>query len=309
MQARCRRPADRATRPSGRAPGAGRAGSASGAVAAANGTGPVSAPSLAHACNAGQARAAPGEIQQQRHRQADHVPVVALDALDERGAAALDRVAAGALPPFAARQVPVDSRVGRASRKRHRRDAPRRCARRRRRSARARSTPRASRPGEAPRNAPASRSSPGLPNSARRARPRCRRRARASPVDAARALRSAFSTHHLARLALRQLLDVRRARPRRRCRAARGSPAAAASGREHERLRQSPSSGKKSPISRAADSAESEPCTRLNVTSSAKSPRIEPGAASSGLVAPISWRAAVDRLVSLEHHRDERAAA
>ena len=27
-------------------------------------------------------------------------------------------------------------------------------------------------------------------------------------------------------------------------------------------------------------------------TSSAKSPRIEPGAASSGLVAPITWRAA-----------------
>ena len=30
----------------------------------------------------------------------------------------------------------------------------------------------------------------------------------------------------------------------------------------------------------------------LKVTSSAKSPRIEPGAASTGLVAPISWRAA-----------------
>ena len=43
-------------------------------------------------------------------------------------------------------------------------------------------------------------------------------------------------------------------------------------------------------------------------TSSAKSPRIEPGAASSGLVAPITWRAAVDGLVALEHHRDERAA-
>ena len=31
----------------------------------------------------------------------------------------------------------------------------------------------------------------------------------------------------------------------------------------------------------------------LKVTSRAKSPRIEPGAASTGLVAPISWRAAL----------------
>ena len=46
----------------------------------------------------------------------------------------------------------------------------------------------------------------------------------------------------------------------------------------------------------------------LKVTSSAKSPRIEPGAASTGLVAPISWRAAGDRFGALEHHRDQRAA-
>ena len=42
-------------------------------------------------------------------------------------------------------------------------------------------------------------------------------------------------------------------------------------------------------------------------TAIAKSPRIEPGAASSGFVAPMTWRAAVDRLVALEDHRDERA--
>ena len=46
------------------------------------------------------------------------------------------------------------------------------------------------------------------------------------------------------------------------------------------------------PISRSADSSESEPWTMLKVTSRAKSPRIEPGAASTGLVAPISCRAA-----------------
>ena len=47
-----------------------------------------------------------------------------------------------------------------------------------------------------------------------------------------------------------------------------------------------------SAISRSADSSESEPWTRLKVTSTAKSPRIEPAAASSGLVAPITCRAA-----------------
>ena len=48
------------------------------------------------------------------------------------------------------------------------------------------------------------------------------------------------------------------------------------------------SSGNQISISRSADSSESEPWTMLKVTSRAKSPRIEPGAASTGLVAPIS---------------------
>src|SRR4029077_12649970 len=56
------------------------------------------------------------------------------------------------------------------------------------------------------------------------------------------------------------------------------------------------SSGNQSEISRAADSGESEPCTRLKVTSVANSPRIEPASASSGFVAPISWRAATTAL-------------
>ena len=38
---------------------------------------------------------------------------------------------------------------------------------------------------------------------------------------------------------------------------------------------------------------ESEPWTMFWPISIAKSPRIEPGAASSGLVAPITWRAAL----------------
>ena len=51
-------------------------------------------------------------------------------------------------------------------------------------------------------------------------------------------------------------------------------------------------SGKKIAASRAADAFESEPWTMFWPTSSAKSPRIEPGAASIGFVAPITWRAA-----------------
>ena len=46
--------------------------------------------------------------------------------------------------------------------------------------------------------------------------------------------------------------------------------------------------GKNSATSRAADSGESEPWTMFWPTSIAKSPRIEPGAASIGLVAPIT---------------------
>ena len=79
-------------------------------------------------------------------------------------------------------------------------------------------------------------------------------------------------------------------RPRTRCPARRGSRGAAARPRRGSaRI----SSGNQSAISRSADSSESEPWTRLKVTSRARSPRIEPGAASSGSVAPIIWRAAV----------------
>ena len=48
--------------------------------------------------------------------------------------------------------------------------------------------------------------------------------------------------------------------------------------------------GKKSAISRAADSGPSEPWTRFSVVSSARSPRIVPGAASLGFVAPMILR-------------------
>src|SRR5207302_11118876 len=49
-----------------------------------------------------------------------------------------------------------------------------------------------------------------------------------------------------------------------------------------------------SAISRAADSGESEPCTRLSGIETARSPRIVPGAAFAGSVAPI-----VERIVAI----------
>ena len=48
--------------------------------------------------------------------------------------------------------------------------------------------------------------------------------------------------------------------------------------------------GKKIPISRAADSAESEPWTRFSESVLPRSPRIVPGGASAGFVAPIMVR-------------------
>jgi hypothetical protein len=50
------------------------------------------------------------------------------------------------------------------------------------------------------------------------------------------------------------------------------------------------SPGKNSAISRAADSWESDPCTRFSVVSIPRSPRMVPGAASAGLVVPIMRR-------------------
>ena len=49
-------------------------------------------------------------------------------------------------------------------------------------------------------------------------------------------------------------------------------------------------SGKKRAISRSADSGASEPWIRFSPISMARSPRMVPGAASTGLVAPIRVR-------------------
>ena len=66
----------------------------------------------AASANAGVAEGAEG-VDQQRHRQADDVEVVALDGGHKRRADALDRVGAGALAPLAAGHVAVDVAVAR----------------------------------------------------------------------------------------------------------------------------------------------------------------------------------------------------
>ena len=67
--------------------------------------------------------------------------------------------------------------------------------------------------------------------------------------------------------------------------------------------------GNQSPISRAADSGESEPCTRLNWVSRPKSPRMLPLAAfSTGSVPPASCRNAAIARGPSTTRRDQRAA-
>ncbi len=62
------------------------------------------------------------------------------------------------------------------------------------------------------------------------------------------------------------------------------------------------------PISRSADSSESEPWTMLKVTSSAKSPRIEPGAASTGIGRADELARRRNGFLAFKHGGYERAA-
>ena len=70
--------------------------------------------------------------------------------------------------------------------------------------------------------------------------------------------------------------------------------------------RQTSSSPNQSAISRAADSGESEPCTRLSGIASARSPRIVPGAASAGFGRAHRRPHDRDRRLALEHERERR---
>ena len=94
--------------------------------------------------------------------------------------------------------------------------------------------------------------------------------------------------HDLLGIAAIELEDVCRLNPERDPEALENRAPLRRLRREYERARCYGSSPKNSSTSRAADSGESEPWTRFWPVSSAKSPLIEPVAASSGLVAPIT---------------------
>ena len=228
---------------------------------------------------------------------------------------ALDRVCAGALAPLAGAEIPIDQLRRAACETSHAVSA---------------TPPRSVSPVEQARGRSDLVGSAGEPlqeaarllavgaacraGRRRAARP-CPRPARgrsASPGGrCARPCGSAFSSTTSSGSPGGQLVDVGGRGPRTGCRAAPGSPALRRARSEHQPghcRRATAELREEEPISRAADSAESEPCTRLNVTSVAKSPRIEPGAASSGLVAPITCRAACDRALAFQHHRDQRPA-
>jgi hypothetical protein len=86
----------------------------------------------------------------------------------------------------------------------------------------------------------------------------------------------------LARIALGELIDVRR--PDLELEARLGEDRAPL----RRRAREDQRSGKNSAASRWPDSGESDPWTMFWPTAIAKSPRIEPGLASSGFVAPMT---------------------
>ena len=120
-------------------------------------------------------------LDQQRDRQADHVEEASLDARHERRPGLLDRVAAGAALPLAARHVLVDRRaVERAEAHRRARRAP--CARRARRAASGPTRRGASRPAsERQHAAPPRPRPPACRAPARRRRRACRRPAPSRP--------------------------------------------------------------------------------------------------------------------------------
>ena len=83
--------------------------------------------------------------------------------------------------------------------------------------------------------------------------------------------------------------------------------------RRSARRQRGQSSGNQMPISRSPDSCESEPCTMFCCTwvpqSRPKSPRIVPGSASVGLVAPASDAEALDAVLALDDDGGDRARA
>ena len=259
-------------------------------------------------CKSGPPKQVRRQLEQQADRQADDVGDASLDPRDQGRAERLDRVAAGA---------------ARATR-RTRRSAPSRPRSSSRkstvvRSSPVRSSPSASttsplrtswaRPDSDRDSARASSASAGL---AERLAVEddvgiagdddARRRATARPC-------AARSRRPPRRGPRRSAPRPRERRPRTRRRASRGSPAAAASRmRALTLIRADQSSGNQIPISRSADSSESEPWTMLKVTSSAKSPADRAGGGLDRVGRADQLARRGDRFGPLEHHRDQRPA-
>src|ERR687896_1744574 len=225
------------------------------------------------------------EAQQSRHGQAHDVPVIALDLLDESRSASLDGVRAGPLAPLPRGQVPSQIRLLEAAeahlRDRHvaalgavglaQRDAGHHLVRA---------------PGQAPEEDLGLRLVARLAEGVAVEDDGGVRAEDAIPGGDRAGLSQRVLPHQCPRVARGELLHLRRLHPE-------GDPQLLEDRASLRRARgENQSSGKNSPISRADDSAESEPWTRLVWTSRPKSPRMEPGDASSGLVAPITWRAA-----------------
>ncbi len=78
--------------------------------------------------------------------------------------------------------------------------------------------------------------------------------------------------------------------------------------REDQPIRQRTARGRRCPISRAADSGESEPWTRLVWTSRREVAADRAGRGLERVGRADHLAGGLDRLVALEHHRDQRAA-
>src|SRR3954462_5951311 len=228
------------------------------------------------------------QLEQPRQGQPDDVQIVALDSGDERCAAPLDRVAARAALPLPRPHVPLERSPVEAS-ERH----PRALDRGREQLAAFDEGDPAHHlvgaPGEAREEAPGSLLVPRLAEDVAVERDvgvRAEHERVARGLGDRECLAARVLLGHPGRVAARLLLHPRDAHLE-------GDPGLLEDRPPLRRpAREDQTSGKNSFASRSADSGEWGPGAMFWPTSTAKSPRMEPGAASSGLVAPITWRAA-----------------
>ena len=216
------------------------------------------------------------QVEQPRQRQPDDVEVVALDPRHQRGARALDRVAAGAALPLAGARRTSRACAASSGAEVHRGDLDR-GRRRSRRRGRARSPPTTScvRPARRATYSRACAASRGLPRmSPSSATIGVGAERRASPGDRER-LAARVLLGHRARVAVAS--PPRRPRAGRRTAMPTCSRIARRCGERAIGERSGQARGRTAPPRAAPDSGESEPWTMFWPTAIAKSPRIEPG--------------------------------